>query len=287
MINNLNLEITKIINKKRKYIPQDVIESDLINLLILKYLCDTNIYTYKDIIKLNYIENREVKYESRTISFSEPEIKSLLPLIEYEDITSLVKDYLSALNIGINFIDSNEKKVCISADYTTNLYDPTGNTTYIINGFKQNIRRIIWFKFFDEVLKVNNEYIPYAELDITKYTKLYIHDFAPKYRFIRNSSTDLYDLIRNMIYRNKNLDIILHTPYKKISNMNEAWYLLSYLNTVILYDERDTYLIFKFRKSDNEDVSIINYDNFKDKTIKKLHFPVDFSPRLAIIGLSK
>ena len=53
--------------------------------------------------------------------------------------------------------------------------------------------------------------------------------------------------------------------------MNEAWYLLSYLNTVILYDEHDTFLIFKYKKGNDENVSIINYDNVKNKSLEKLH----------------
>ena len=64
-------------------------------------------------------------------------------------------------------------------------------------------------------LNIKDEYITYNELDITKYNTLYIHDFLPKYRFIRNSNSDLYDLIRKMLSQNNDLNVVLHTSYKK------------------------------------------------------------------------
>ena len=269
MLDNLYEEITKLASKKRRFVTSSVTENILIPLLILKYLCDTKAYSYEEIVKLDSLENMEIKFEDNIIKFEESKTNKLLPLIQYEDLTSLIKEYLSTLKTGINIIPNNEKKVCISTMYTLNLYDTKGNTVYITTKYSSGARQITWFKFFDKVLKIKNEYITYDELDITKYDKLYIHDFMPKYRFIRNSNNDIYDLIRKTMPKNKNLSIILHTPYKKISNMNEAWYLLRYLNTVILYDDYDTFLEFNHKDDDN--VSIINYQNIKNKSLSKLY----------------
>lgn len=269
MLDNIIEEISKTVSKKRRYVTPVLIEMNLIPLLILKYLCDTKKYSYKELIQLENLENTEIFFEDSLIYFDDKKINKLLPLVEYEDITILVKEYLKSLKVGINISNNNEKKVCISTGYTTNLYDITGNTTYVIDKFNNETKKMCWFKFFDKVLNIKNEYITYNDLNITKYNLLYIHDFVPKYRFIRNSNNDLYDLIKKMISENKDLNIILHTPYKKISNMNEAWYLLKYLNLVILYDEYDTFLIFKHKE--DEFISIINYDNIKDKSISKLH----------------
>ena len=268
MLDNLYEEITKLASKRRKFVTPGVIETILIPLFILKYLCDNGLYSYEEIVKLDSLEKKEIKFEDNIIRFDEIKTNKLLPLIQYEDLTSLLTEYLNTLKIGINIISDNEKKVCISTMYSLNLYDTKGNTVYITTKYSSGARQIVWFKFFDKVLNINNEYITYDELDITKYNKLYIHDFVPKYRFIRNSNNDIYDLIKQMLPRNKNLSIILHTPYRKISNMNEAWYLLRYLNTVILYDDYDTFLEFKHK--DDDSVSIINYENVKNKSLTKL-----------------
>lgn len=269
MLDSLYEEITKMASKKRRFVTQSVIDTILIPLFILKYLCDNKVYSYEEIVKLDSLENMEIKFQDYPVILGDPKTNKLLPLIQYEDITSLVKEYLNTLKTGINIINDNEKKVCIPTIYDSSLYDTTGNTIYITNKFSTETRRINWFRFFDKVLNVNNQYITFNELDITKYNILYIYDFVPKYRFIRNSNNDLYDLIRKMMPQNKNLSIILHTPYRKISNMNEAWYLLRYLNTVILYDDYDTFLEFKTKDDDN--VSIINYQNIKNKSLPKLH----------------
>lgn len=269
MFNDVYEEMSKIVSKKRRVATPTLIELNLIPLFILKYLCDNNIYSYKEIVQLSSLENFEIKFEDYPIIFDDFKINKLLPLIQYDDITSLVKEYLNTLNTGISIIDSNKKKVCISTGYATSMYDISGNTTYVTDKFGIEIRKLCWFKFFDKVLNVNNDYIEFKDLDITKYNKLYFYDFAPKYLFIRNSDNDLYDLMRKLLFRNRDLDIILHTSYKKISNMNNAWYLLKYLNVVVLYDEYNTFL--RFRHKDNNEISIINYDKIKNKSISKLH----------------
>ena len=267
MLDSIYEEINRLLTKRRRYITTSLIEINLIPLFILKYLCDTGVYSYQEIVKLDSLENKKIYFEDSEVIFDDLKINKLLPLIEYEDITALVKEYLNTLKMGIKIVNNNENKVCLSNGYTNNIYDITGKTTYITNK-ALNTRRITWFKFFDKVLNVTNKYITYEELNIKEYNLIYVHDFAPKYHFIRKSNNDLYNLIKNMLVENKELNVILHTTYKKISNMNEAWYLLKYLDTVVLYDNNDTFLYLKHKTDDN--VSIINYDNIKGKSLSKL-----------------
>ena len=279
LIDRIIEEVNNYIIKKRRYITEEIVENTIVPLFILKYLCDTHVYTYEEIVSLESINEKEIIICGDKVRFSIDTINKLLPLIQYENIYELVNEYINKkYRFGIDIFNNTEKKVCISYEYNNRCYDKYGNTTYITNNFCLFDKMITWFKFFDLVLDIHNEYITYEELDITKYNYLYINDFVPRYRFIKNSNDNFYGIIRKMINKNKELNIILHTDYKKISNINEGWYILDYLDKVILYDEVDTFLYFK--NNDNDEVSIINYDGLKIKELDKLYEIINNNRRM-------
>lgn len=98
---------------------------------------------------------------------------------------------------------------------------------------------------------------------------MYICDNTPRYRFIRNSDNDIYNFINNILIRDKKIKMVLHTDFKKISNMKQARYLVNYISKVVFYDEKNTYLYFEIK--DNNQVSIINYNRDKIKSLVKSH----------------
>ena len=105
-------------------------------------------------------------------------------------------------------------------------------------------------------------------LIIKNYKYIYIYDNIPRYRFIRNSDTDLYRIIQKILCNN-DINIIFHSTFKKVSNMKEARFIINYLSKVVLFDLDNTFLYFN--KKDNDNVSIINYDREIINNIEKLY----------------
>ena len=245
-----------------------MVENKLFDLFILKYYCDNNQLKYEDIIKENTLKELEIPNSNGVKTYNVEYVK-LISLIEYEDLKELIIEYINKRNIGINYLNNQEKKLCLTSDITSQIYDLDGNTTYIIDKFCFNNYNLPIYKFFDKVLKLNNKYLKYDEINIHDFNYLYVFDFTPKYRFIRFSESDPYEFIRGNLYKNDKLKVILHTSFKKISNMSDARFILPFLKKIVFYDDDNTFLYFN--KEDNDKVSIIKYNKDKIKSLDKLY----------------
>lgn len=268
MINDLINEIQHQQEKDSKYFIDTKVKRNLIGLLILKYYCDTGILSYEEVIKQNNVENISFPIDTFEYELIDVPNTKLLALIQYENLQDIVKEYLSDSKIGINIISSDEEKICISNNLNKSVYDITGKTTYVTDKYKINIYEIAVFKFFDKVLGINNKYINFDELIIENYKYVYIFDDTPRYRFIKNSDNDVYDLIRKLFMKSHELKIIFHTDYKKISNIKESRSVIKYMSKVVLFEDGNT-LVFYEVKSDDK-VSIINYNSNKIESLSKL-----------------
>jgi len=269
MINNFIDEIAKQIQKDYKYVTEYMISRCFISMLVLKYYCDNSIYSYQEIINSPELKEISFPLDDLTVKIGPIKYPKLLAFIQYENLQDMVKEYLTDKNIGIDLINNDEKKLCITNKLDEEIYDLKGNTTYIIDKLEISIKDVALFKFFDKVLGINNQYLKYDEIKKTDYNYLYIYDNTPRYRFIRNSENDVYYLIRRILYDNDKLTIILHTDFKKVSNMKEFRYLVKYLSKIVLYDDEKTFLYFQTK--DNDQVSIINYNHNKIKSVDQLH----------------
>lgn len=266
MIDTLKIEIKKILSKDNRYVSDRTVNINLVYLLNLKYLCDNNKYTYEEIIKLESLDKLNITEENRLLSFGKILLNKLLPLIQYEDIKELVKEYLNQFNKRI--INYGEPILCAHTIFDYSLYDTSGNTTYIIDKLTSSKLGMTIFKFFDQALNLNNKYLSYNEINLNDYKYLYIYDFAPRYRFIKNSDTDVYQFIYYNLRMNNDLKIILHTDFKKASNMRDARVIIKDLKKVLFFDDTNTYLLFQ--KTEDNNVSIINYNKDKITTLDRL-----------------
>jgi len=267
MINNLKEEIRKELLKESKYISEERIDRILIYILSLKYHCDNSNIPYESLIKETDPKNIDI--EENILITSDDQIKSikLLKFIRYENLKELVTEYLENNKIGIKLLNQSKKKICIANKLNILIYDLYGNTTYITNKLNITKNQITIFKFFDKVLNLNNKYSLYEDLNFEDYDSVYIYDNTPKYRFIKENSNDTYLLIKEILTKNNNLKIILHTSYKKISNLKQSISIIKYLSKVLL-DEETAYLIYE--KNNNQKVSIIDYNKDKINNLDKL-----------------
>ena len=274
MINNLREEITRQIEKEYKYIYKFKIENTLLELLILKYYCDKQELSYQELIKKDSI--KEIKIPTKNIEYIIPHIKNirLLSLIQYENLKDLIKEYINEKTLGINIINSNEKKLCISKNIINNntcLYDITSTTSYLFDNIDNYKYDIAIYQFFDLVLDNDNKYLELSTLSdeaLKEYKYVYIFDNIPKYRYIKYSENDQYELIKKLFQKNKNLKVILQTNYKKISNIKDSIFILKYMSKVLLYDDIKCFIYYE-NKSD-ENISIINYNKNKIKSLNRL-----------------
>lgn len=274
MINNLREEITRQIEKEYKYISKLKVENTILELLILKYYCDNQKLSYQELIKKDSVE--EIKIPTKNIEVIIPVIKNtkLLNIIQYENIKDLITEYINDKTLGINIINSNDKKICLAKNLNntySRIYDITGNTTYLFDNTDNHKFDIAIYEFFDLILDNDNKYLNYSDFSNESYQEykyVYIYDHLPKYRFIKYSETDPYDKINKILHKNNNLQVILQTNYKKISNIKDSMYVMKYMSKVLLCD--DTTCFIYYEKKIDDKVSIINYDKDKIKSLDKL-----------------
>ena len=92
---------------------------------------------------------------------------------------------------------------------TLDVYDIKGNTTYITeNNAVKNYYS--YFKIFDEILGIHNEYYDEDKIDYEKYDNLYIYDNVPKYL---KKDDDMYRYIYNHLSGNASLMVISFDSY--------------------------------------------------------------------------
>ena len=277
MLNNLIEVIEKELTKKYGYITDYMVENRTLDLFVLKYYCDNNILKYQDVIKEDNVQELEIP-NNDGIKLINIDFAKYVSIIEYEDLGDLIKEYVNRRTIGINFIKSNDKKVCLTSKMCKEVYDLNGNTTYIIDKFIENKFYIPYYKFFDKVLGLENKYLNYKDISIIDYNYLYVFDYSPKYRFIRYSDTDPYEIIRENILKNKDLKIVLQANYKKISNMSDARFILKFLNKIIFFDDDNTFIFYNSKSNDK--ISVINYNKDKVKDLNKLYEIIDNDRKL-------
>lgn len=264
MINELIRETGKKIRQKKGYVSANSIKRNLFKLLVLKYYCDKGILSYEELIKKEKIENIESPVNKEN-KFNIIENTQLLGLIQYYDLKKLIKEYSEKNKINL----INEKNIlCFSTELNIENYDITGNTTYIIDQLQITNDEIEVFKILDKMLEIENKYEKLENINIENYKQVIVYDNEPVYRFMRNSDTDIYDIIQKLIEKNNKLNITLQTSFKKISNMKEARRLIKYLSYILLYDDEKTFLCFKIKENDT--ISIIDYNKTKIKSIEKL-----------------
>ena len=269
MINRLLNELELELSKKYKYISQRMLNEELIDLFFLKYYCDNNILTYEETIKAENVRELNIPNDIFEIKHRIIYSNKLLSLIQYEKLKDLITEYLDTADIGINFLNNNEKKICITNSLDKNIYDIKGNTTYITDKSFVSIRAFNEFKLYDKVLNVTNQYQKYDASKIKDYKYLFIYDFMPRYRFIKEENTTFNDFIRSAIIDYNDIKIVIQTDYRKISNMKEHRMLINYLSKIVFYDEKNTFVLFE--KKDDDSVSIIDYDRNKIKSLDKLY----------------
>jgi len=272
MINSFMEEIKKHLQMENKYVSNYIVDRCLVSLLVLKYYCDNSIYSYKDIIHGQELNDILFPIDDMKINIRSLECPKLLAYIQYEDLETLIKEYINRREFEIDFINNQETKICITSNLEKELYDYQGNTIYVTDRLDVLSYEVAVFKFFDKVLGVNNQYLTYDEAIKKEFKYVYLHENIPKYRFIRNSSNDVYNIIRRILYLNQ-AQVILHTSFKKVSNMKDIRSLVNSLKKVILYDEKNTFLYFE--ESDNKQVSIINYNKEKVKSLEQLYKIID------------
>ena len=280
MINDLRDEIKRQIEKKNNFSIGYRIE--LIGLLVLKYACDTFGMSYEMVIKADSLEDilfPEKNFEYK--SLCNINHFNLLTHIQYEKIEDLVKEYLGSDDIGINIFNNNSKKVCIISNINASIfelykgvYDINGNTTYVTDKFHSSRYVDCVFKFYDKVLGINNQYMEYDKISFKDYDYLYVYDGNPTYRFIKNSdNVGLYRTFIDLFNSNKNLKIILHTNFRKISNLTDTRFIIDYISKILFYDDKNTFVYYE--KKDDETVSIIDYNKDKIKSLDKLFEIID------------
>ena len=273
MINSFINEIRKQLQSELKYVSEYLVNECLISLLVLKYYCDNSVYSYENLVNNKIEEEIYFPIDDLKVKIGNTRYTRLLPFIQYSKLEDLIKEYLNDRSFDIDFINREEKKVCIPTQLVKELYDLSGNTSYVIDKLRVTNYDTAVFKFFDKVLGVNNKYLKFEDIAKEKLNYIYLYDNIPKYRFIRNSDNDIYVIIRRILATTSASKVILHTDYKKVANLKELRFLLDSLEKVILYDDKNTFLFFT--KNDSKEVSIINYNKDKIKSLDQLYKVID------------
>lgn len=268
MISSFLDEIKKQLQTDFRYVPEYMVHECFISMLVLKYYCDNSKYSYKELINNNQIDDIYFPIDDLEIKIGVVKYTKLLSFIQYSSLQDLVKEYLNNRSFDIDFINNDKSKICITTNLVKELYDFCGNTIYVIDKLNLSSYEVALFKFFDKVLGINNKYLKYEDAIKEENNYIYVYDNTPRYRFIRNSNNDVYDVVKKLLVHNSVFEVLLHTDFKKVSNMKELRFLINSLAKVILYDNKNTFLYFKRR--DNKQVSIIDYNKDKVKSIE--HF---------------
>ena len=256
MINELLVEIDEIIRKYKLHIGTNI--SYIAYLIHLKYLIETNEYTFDEVISNDYVYplNRESK---RIVKYDNNKFPINRLLLNIKNISSkeLLLELLNYQNKPLYLHDENKSIAYLNIE--NNLYEyynPKGNSTYIM----KTPEYYETFKVFDKILNINNNYISFRDIEKEEYSFDYIYIYDNTLRFSK-SSDSLLETIENLRHKTKN--IILIARYSKISNFREGRFLTRYIKTIIL-DDKQAIIHFQRIKEDDE-ITIINTDNIKDK----------------------
>ena len=257
MIDQILEELNELnIDKKLryKYNKENIL---IVYLIHLKYLCDTNVYQYDEVL-LNdelYELNREIKHLKWELGSSKLQVNRILLKLKNYPLKDLLFEFLNFVKKTIYFHDDKEKIAYLNIeDDLFSFYNPKGNSTYIM----KRPEAFEIFQVFDEILNVKNNYIAIDEVTNECYDYVYF------YNKLMGSSKHLcttLEEVRTLLSNHKN--IILITKYNKISNFREGRFLVRYIKTIIL-DHNDAIIHFQ-RGKDNYEITIINTDKIKDQ----------------------
>jgi len=256
MINELLKEIDEIILKYKLHIGTNI--SYIAYLIHLKYLVETNEYTFDEVISNDYIYplNKETQ---RIVKYNNNKFPINRLLLNIKNISSkdLLLELLNYLNKPLYLHEENNSIAYLNIE--SNLYEyynPKGNSTYIM----KTPEYYETFKVFDKILNINNNYISFRDIEKEEYSFEYIYIYDNTLRFSKLAD-NLLETIENLRHKTKN--IILIARYSKISNFREGRFLTRYIKTIILDDKKA--IIHFQRIKENDEITIINTDNIKDK----------------------
>ncbi len=258
MITDLEEAIRKKLKSQNGYAASYSIERQLIALLVLKYLCDQGKESYPDLIKKGILKSWSYKIDEYAI-FANNIPTNLLALIQYENLEDLVQEYLKQKKSRLNIVNKGLPKLAFCSHFNKETYDPTGNTTYIINKFNVSISGLFNFKFFDLILGNNNQYLLYDQINFANYNYVYVYDRKAKFNFIHDNENSTFDLVWRLLKKNANMEVILDTDYSKVAVIKNALYLLNKIAKIILFNDDTTYVYFNNLTKDT--ISIINCSN--------------------------
>ena len=257
MINELLKEIDEIILKYKLHIGTNI--SYIAYLIHLKYLVETNEYTFDEVISNDYIYplNKETQRIVKYNNNNKFPINRLLLNIKNISSKDLLLELLNYLNKPLYLHEENNSIAYLNIE--SNLYEyynPKGNSTYIMKVPEYYET----FHVFDKILNINNNYISIKDLDKQEYYYDYIYIYDNTLRFSKLAD-NLSETIDNLKHITSN--IILIARYSKISNFREGRFLTKYIKTIIL-DNKQAIIHFQ-RNKENDEITIINTDNIKDK----------------------
>ena len=230
-------------------------------ILNLKDMCDNNIYTFDEIIKKENISDTAIPFDVIYEDNLKLPLNKLLLYIEHENIIDIITDYINETNYSL--IKTNLEKELVIIKTMANYY-PIDNKTLIFTS--KNLYKVMekLYKLFDKVLNLKHDYFYINDINIEMFDAIHVIDDRPKYRFILEDDTRLYDDFK--LYLKNNNRLYFYTSYGRINNFKEGRLLLRYLKFVILFDNNKTCMVFD--KEEEEEISIINYVNQVEKLEK-------------------
>ena len=256
MINEL-MEDIKYATGNHKFLQcwYDTLIAYLIN---LKYLCDTNVYSYEEVL-LNddlYELNSAIVHIKNLIKDDRIPINRILLKIKNMDTKKLLLEFLGTFVKPLCLHDDGNKIAYLDVENELfSFYDINGNSTYVM-------KRPEYFeiaKVFDKILGINNNYVLLDDFVKEDFDYIYLYDGS--LRFSRNTE-NVIDKVKLLLESRKN--IVLIANYNKISNFREGMFLVGFIKTIVL-DNSKAYIALKKSIEDHQ-VTIINTDKIKDKT---------------------
>ena len=256
MISELITEIDEILHNYKIHIGNNI--SYIVYLIHLKYLVETNKYTFEEVISndkvypLNKEAQRIAKYDNRKLPINRL-------LFKIKDISSknLLLELLSYLKKPFYLHDVNDRIAYLNIE--SNLYEyynQNGNSTYIM----KIPECYETFRIFDKILNIHNKYISIDDIAKQECSYDYIYIYDNTLRFSKTSD-NLLETINNLKQITNN--IILIARYTKISNFREGRFLIRYIKTIVL-DNKQAILHFQNNK-ENDEIAIINAENIQNK----------------------
>ena len=258
--------ISEIVNSFEHKILIDIpVFNALYSILCVKYLCDSEILNYDDVMKMDDLSSLEVYDEN--LKFNEKiNYKKLIHDIQYEDLKEMIIEYANSnLEIYDHVSVSNKRKIVYirSGYFVDYYYDLEGNTTYLIRGDHLAITHFfILFKLFDKVLNLSNDYKRIDEINYSDYEEMHYYGMLGRIGIRLNERA--FEEINNFV--KNGLRVVLYTFYVRINNYKNGKDTLDNLSKVIFLPKNKAVMIFE--KKENDEISLINH--IEDNNIEKL-----------------